>query len=323
MKEQDIYFFEKQNPLRSSAAFVKLWSMTLSQTTHHHSLPIQIDPLIENPFQQHSELLKLPAIRQLQPHGSVDLNEKDQLQSPAQPPAPTPTQPRSPAPTQPQSPAPTQPQSPAPSQPRSHAPSQPPDRPQPRSPTQPRSPDRPRSPTQPRSPDRPRSPEQPQSPAQPQTPTQPRSHTQPSTPGDDDDDFNSSGSDTSDLQFSKFGSAEETPLFSLEGLKFKVNEWKKTIGEKMQRLLDTKHQNENLTQNVTNLLLQKQYNTSSYKLPVVIKSIKPTAGIKPPRGLYYMSKSGRKVYLNQSQRQKWLNGDEIAGCIDGCSSEFI
>ena len=91
----------------------------------------------------------------------------------------------------------------------------------------------------------------------------------------------------------------------------------------MQHLMETKHQNENLTQNVTNLLLQKQYNTSSYRLPVVIKSIQTTQGVKPPRGLYYMSKTGRKVYLNESQRRKWLNGDEIAGCIDGCSLESI
>jgi hypothetical protein len=140
---------------------------------------------------------------------------------------------------------------------------------------------------------------------------------------DDDDDF-----DTFDLQSVRFGSAEEQKppaksAFSLEGLKSKISEWKKTIGDKMQQLIETKQQNENLTQNVSNLLLQKQYNVSSYRLPIVIKSIQSTQGVKPPRGLYYISKTGRKMYLNESQRRKWLNGDEIAGCIEGCNKESM
>ena len=78
-------------------------------------------------------------------------------------------------------------------------------------------------------------------------------------------------------------------------------------------------QQESLTQSVENLLLQKQYDTAYYKLPVVIKEIQSTPGKNPPHGLYYINRMGKKIYLKESQKQKWKNGQEIAGCIKGCN----
>jgi len=130
---------------------------------------------------------------------------------------------------------------------------------------------------------------------------------------DTDDD-----SDLSDIEDMKFGSAMSS--FSLESLKSKVGEWKEALENKIHQLIDKKQETQNLTENVSNLLLKKQYEISSYRLPVVIKSIKTSPNIKPPQGLYYISRSGRKIYLNSSQKRKWMNGEEIAGCIDGCSS---
>jgi hypothetical protein len=85
------------------------------------------------------------------------------------------------------------------------------------------------------------------------------------------------------------------------------------------------HQNthEHLTQSIEKIILQKQYDTAYYKLPIVMKEIKSTPGIKPPQGLYYINRLGKKIYLKESQKQKWKNGQEIAGCIKGCSKNDI
>jgi hypothetical protein len=74
-----------------------------------------------------------------------------------------------------------------------------------------------------------------------------------------------------------------------------------------------------LSQSIGDTLLRKQYETTSYRLPVVIKELKSTPGKKLPHGLYYLNRHGNKVYLSKSQQMKWKNGEEIAGCIKGCS----
>lgn len=78
-----------------------------------------------------------------------------------------------------------------------------------------------------------------------------------------------------------------------------------------------------LSQSVGDALLRKQYETTFYRLPVVIKELKSTPGKKPPHGLYYLNRHGHKVYLSKSQQSKWRNGQEIAGCIKGCSINEI
>jgi hypothetical protein len=118
----------------------------------------------------------------------------------------------------------------------------------------------------------------------------------------------------SDLSFRLFGSTESSNI--LRTLQEKIGSVKASIIERIEKV----HQTQTLSQNITQLLLQKQYDTASYRLPVVIKEIQSTPGVKPPRGLYYINRNGRKIYLNESQRRKWKQGDEIAGCIKGCSA---
>jgi hypothetical protein len=126
--------------------------------------------------------------------------------------------------------------------------------------------------------------------------------------------------DDSDIEGKIFGSGAEL----LHTIREKVISVKETlqekIKEKLEELTSTQHKTETLSQSVTNMLLEKQYNTAGYRLPVVMKVINHTPGVKPPHGLYYINRTGRKIYLNPSQRKKWLKGEEIAGCIQGCSN---
>ena len=118
-----------------------------------------------------------------------------------------------------------------------------------------------------------------------------------------------------DLSFRLFGSKEPSDI--LRTLQEKIGSVKASIMERIEKV----HQTQTLSQNITQLLLQKQYDTASYRLPVVMKEIQTTPGVKPPRGLYYINRNGRKIYLNESQRRKWKQGDEIPGCIKGCSAQ--
>ena len=207
--------------------------------------------------------------------------------------------------------------------PRTHSPLSPPlSQPQPQTDSPPLSQSPPQTNSPPLSPsppppqtDSPLSPSPPLSQLPPLSPSLPLSPSPPSFFPPDDDEHESESDD--DLRAKIFGSASTNVLKSLQE---QIGSAKTLIQKKLEQLHT---QTQTLTQNVTQLLMQKQYDTASYRLPVVIKEIQSTPGTLPPKGLFYINRKGRKIYLNDSQRRRWLQGDEIAGCIKGCSSHEL
>ena len=118
-----------------------------------------------------------------------------------------------------------------------------------------------------------------------------------------------------------FGSG--TSMSILNNLQEKVSQVKTKVEETMKNSFNQSIISQSLTQNIEKTLLHKQYETAAYRLPVVIKELKTTLGKKPPQGLYYLNRYGNKIYLSKSQQMKWKNGEEIAGCIKGCSKDDI
>jgi len=83
-----------------------------------------------------------------------------------------------------------------------------------------------------------------------------------------------------------------------------------------------REQSNDLAQKLDSTIMNKQYQTAFYRLPVVMKKIRSSEHLSPPEGLHYINNKGHKTYLKNYQKRQWEKG-QLPGCIEGCDPQTL